>query len=86
MKLIHYRVIHKSRPPLAKSLLAITILPNLAQIIIHLSSKFCFLQNAIIFNINAVTIPHTEHATDKIYIEIMLRLMKIKQIMAFFMS
>ena len=42
------------------------------------------LQNAIIFNINAVTKPHAEHATDKIYIEIMLRLMKIKQILGVF--
>ena len=77
-------MIHKSRPPLTKSLLAITIVPNLAHTIFHLSSKLCLLQNAIIFNINAVAIPHTEHATDKIYIEIMLRLMKVKQILGVF--
>ena len=74
-----YRVFHKSRPPpLTKSVLAITSVPNLANIIIHLSSKLCSLHNAIIVNINAVAIPHTEHTTDRIYIEIMLRLMKIK--------
>ena len=75
--LLMYRVFHKSGPSFAKSLLAFTIVPNLAHMIIHLSSKLCVLQNVIIFNINNVAIPHTEHTTDMIYIEIMLRLMKI---------
>ena len=31
-----YRVIHKSRTPIAKSLLAITIIPNFAHLIMYL--------------------------------------------------
>ena len=68
----------KVAPPLAKSLSFITSVPHLAHTFIHLSSKFGFLQNAIIFNINVVAIPHIEHTTDRIYIEIMLRLMTMK--------
>ena len=67
---------HKSRPPLAKSLLAVTNVPNVTHIIIHLYSKLCFLQNAIIFIIYAVAIPHTTHTADRIYIEILLRIQR----------
>ena len=35
--------------------------------------------NAIIINLNAVVIPHTEHTAGTIYFEIMLRLRKIKR-------
>ena len=79
-----YRVFHKSRPHIAKSSFAITIVPHLAHIIINLLYKLCLLQNAIIFNSNAVAIMHTYYTTDRIYIDIMLRLMKIKHIMGVF--